>query len=173
MSTRLGLAFLDLGSSNSCSKIPVPPCRRGMSAGCAPSLALGVDCVACALRVAAPIRNKAPAQGVEGHFAGLTIAADHQQVLARRPVPPRRIIVDAAVAHVHAFNDRIAKRRAALDDSPAHDQSCGDWSLTNQIRRAFFGCALLGSERSVLVRRKVRFWSISEVHSRTVRCSPT
>jgi hypothetical protein len=29
--------------------------------------------------------------------------------------------VNAAVAHVHAIDDGIAKRSAALDDPPAHD----------------------------------------------------
>jgi len=48
------------------------------------------------------------------------IAADDQQLLARSGVPARRIIVQAAVAHVHAIDDGIAKRSAALDDPPTH-----------------------------------------------------
>jgi hypothetical protein len=35
-------------------------------------------------------------------------------------IPPRRIIVHTAVAHVHAIDDGIAKRPAALDDLPTH-----------------------------------------------------
>jgi hypothetical protein len=45
-------------------------------------LAFGVDRLAPAFRVLAPIGNEAPAQRVERHFAGLMIAPDHQQVLA-------------------------------------------------------------------------------------------
>src|SRR6266404_3883331 len=84
------------------------------------ALALGVDRLAAALRIIAPIRDQAPTQRVERYLAGLVIAADDQQVLAGRGVPARRIIVDAAVAHVHAIDDGIPKRSAALDDPPAH-----------------------------------------------------
>ena len=48
------------------------------------------------------------------------IAADDQQLLAGGRVPPRRIIVQAGVAHVHAIDDGIAKRSAALYDPPTH-----------------------------------------------------
>ena len=41
-------------------------------------------------------------------------------VLAGCSVPPGRIIVHAAVAHVHAIDDGITKRSAALDDPPTH-----------------------------------------------------
>jgi hypothetical protein len=83
-------------------------------------LALGVDWLAAALRIFAPIRDKAPTQRVERYLAGLVLAADDQQALARRGVPPWRIVVDAAVSHVHAIDDGIPKRLAALDDPPAH-----------------------------------------------------
>jgi hypothetical protein len=63
---------------------------------------------------------EAPAQGVERDLAGLMIAPDHQQVLARCAVPARRIVVDAAVAHIHAGDNAVAQRPAALDDPPAH-----------------------------------------------------
>ena len=48
------------------------------------------------------------------------IAPDDQKFLAGRAIPPGRIIVHAAVAHVHAIDDGIPKWPAALDDSPAH-----------------------------------------------------
>src|SRR5262249_11820717 len=84
------------------------------------ALALGVDRLAAALGITAPIRDQAPTQRIERDLAGLVIAADDQQVLARRAVPPRRIVVHAAVAHVHAIDDGIPKRSAALDDPPTH-----------------------------------------------------
>ena len=70
-------------------------------------LALGVDRLAAARRVLAPIWDQAPAQRVQRHLAGLVIAPDYQQLLAGRGVPARRIIVHAAVAHVHAIDDGI------------------------------------------------------------------
>src|SRR5260370_126451 len=51
------------------------------------ALALGVDRLAAALRIIAPIRDQAPTQRVERYLAGLVIAADDQQVLAGRGVP--------------------------------------------------------------------------------------
>src|SRR5689334_22678660 len=51
------------------------------------------------------------------------IAPDDQQVLARRSVPTRRIVVNSAVAHVHAINDGKIQRSTALDHSTAHDLS--------------------------------------------------
>ena len=38
-----------------------------------------------------------------------------------RTVPTRWAVVNAAVAHIQAIYDRIAYRRGALDDPPAHD----------------------------------------------------
>jgi hypothetical protein len=65
------------------------------------------------------------------------IAPDDQQVLARRAVPAGRIVVDAAVAHVHAIDDGIAYRRATLDNSPAHDGNMASETLeTSERRRA-------------------------------------
>src|SRR5262249_35032092 len=84
------------------------------------ALALGVDRLAAALRITAPIRNQTPPQRIERYLAGPVIAADDQQVLARRRVPPRRIVVHAAIDYVHAIDDGIAKRSAALDDPPTH-----------------------------------------------------
>jgi hypothetical protein len=64
------------------------------------------------------------------------LAADHQQVLARRAVPPGRIVVDAAIADVHPVYDRIAYRRAALDDPSAHHRNVVGGSATdNDLRR--------------------------------------
>ena len=85
-------------------------------------LAFSIDRPSPALRVLAPIRDKAPAQGLEGDLAGLMITPNHQQVLAWRGVPPRRIIVHAAVTHVHAVDNGITYGPTALDDSPAHDR---------------------------------------------------
>src|SRR5262249_48014003 len=82
------------------------------------ALPLGVDRLA--LGISAPVRNEPPAQRVERHLSCLAIAANDQQILARRAVPPRRIVVHAAVARVHAIDDGIAQRAAALDDPPTH-----------------------------------------------------
>ena len=59
---------------------------------------------------------EAPAERVERHFAGPAVAADDEQLLARRSVPSRRIAVDATVAHIQAVDDGVPKRAAALDD---------------------------------------------------------
>jgi hypothetical protein len=61
------------------------------------------------------------ASGIERDLPSLVIAPDNEQFLFRRGVPPGRIIVHATVAHVHAIDDGIPKRSAALDDPPAHD----------------------------------------------------
>jgi hypothetical protein len=50
------------------------------------------------------------------------IAPDDEELLAWRGIPPGRIIVDAAIAHVDAFDDAITYRTAALDNPPAHDR---------------------------------------------------
>src|SRR4051812_44617460 len=49
------------------------------------------------------------------------IAPDDQQVPARRSVPTRRIVVNSAVAHVHAINDGKIYRSTTLDHPTAHD----------------------------------------------------
>lgn len=85
------------------------------------SLIFGVDRLATTRRVLAPIRNEAPAQWVEGHLPGLMIPPDDQQFLAGRDIPPGRIVMNAAIAHVHAIHDSIPKWPAALDNSPAHE----------------------------------------------------
>ena len=41
------------------------------------------------------------------------IAPDDQEFLAGRSIPPRRIVVRAALAHVHAVDDGIPKRSAS------------------------------------------------------------
>ena len=84
-------------------------------------LALGVDGLAPALGVFAPIRNEPPAQRVEGDLSRLMIAPDHQEVLARRAVPAGWEIVAAAVARIEAFYDAIPQWSAALDYPPAHE----------------------------------------------------
>ena len=97
-------------------------------------LALGVDRLAPSFRVLAPVGDETPTQGIERYHAGLMIAPDHQQVLAGRGVPARRIIVNAAIARVQSVDDGETYRRAALDESPAHDRyvatgGSGDQSL--------------------------------------------
>src|SRR6266404_9693003 len=108
------------------------------------SLALGIDRLTATCRVFAPIRNEAPAQRVERHLAGLMIAADDEQFLAGRGVPPGRIIVHATVAHVHAIDDGIPKRSAALNDPPAHgsdivtrQRACQRRHLDRKSRREY------------------------------------
>ena len=76
-------------------------------------LAFGVDRLAPAFRVLAPIGNKTPAQGVERQFAGLMIAPDHQQLLAGRGIPPGRIIVYSAIERVHTIDNGNAGVRCS------------------------------------------------------------
>jgi hypothetical protein len=52
------------------------------------------------------------------------IAAVDQQFLARCRIPSGRIVVHAAVADVHAVNETIAERTAALAYSAAHAGEC-------------------------------------------------
>ena len=70
--------------------------------------ALGVDRLAAAFWVLAPIGNETPTQRVERHDASFMIASDHQQILAGSCVPPWRIVVHAAVAYVHAIENGVA-----------------------------------------------------------------
>ena len=48
------------------------------------------------------------------------LCAAHQKRLARRAVPVRRIVMDAAIAHVDAIDYAITYRTAALGDPAAH-----------------------------------------------------
>ena len=57
---------------------------------------------------------------VERHISHLVIAANDQQSLAGCAVPSRWIVVHAVIAHVHAIDDGIPQRSAALDDPPTH-----------------------------------------------------
>ena len=84
-------------------------------------LTLGVDRLARAFRIRAEVRDETPAQRVERDLAGLMIAPNHQQVFARRTVSPRRIVVHAAVTHIHAGDNAVTQWPAALDDPSAHD----------------------------------------------------
>jgi hypothetical protein len=59
------------------------------------------------VRVFAPVGDETPAERIERHCTSLMIAPDYQRVLARRAVPSWRIVVDAAVAHVHAFENGV------------------------------------------------------------------
>jgi hypothetical protein len=51
--------------------------------------------------------------------------------LARCCVPTRRIVVHAAVAHVHAVHHGVAKWPATLDYSPAHGLNVGSWDASS------------------------------------------
>ena len=90
-----------------------------MLAVCA-CLALGADRFPAAFSVGAEVGNEAPTQRIKRQLAHFVVAPDYQQLLARRAVPARRVVVEAAVAHVRALDNRVTKRRAALDDPPAH-----------------------------------------------------
>jgi hypothetical protein len=83
-------------------------------------LALGVDRFVATRRVIAPIGDEAPTERVERHISRLVIAANDQQFLAGCAVPSRWIVVQAVIAHVHAIDDGIPQRSAALDDPPTH-----------------------------------------------------
>jgi hypothetical protein len=119
----------------SCGSIPIQACHcvrdlsrwRVAERGQVPHrLALGVDRLPAAARISAPVRYQPPAQRIERHPAGPVIAAGDEQLLARRRVPPRRVVVHAAVARVHAVDDGVSKRSAALDDSPARGGGYSD-----------------------------------------------
>jgi hypothetical protein len=48
------------------------------------------------------------------------IAPDYQQVLARRGIPSGRVVVDAAIAHIHTLDNGVPYRSATLDHPPTH-----------------------------------------------------
>jgi hypothetical protein len=91
--------------------VRIPECRQIPY-----RLAFGID----RLTIVAPIRNQAPAQWIERYFTRPVITANNEQFLAWRCIPPGRIIVHTAVPHVHAIDDGISKRPAALDDPSTH-----------------------------------------------------
>src|SRR4051794_2976995 len=62
-------------------------------------LTLGVDRLPATLRIIAPIRDQTPPQRFERYLASLVIASDYEQLLARRGVPARRVVVHAAIAY--------------------------------------------------------------------------
>jgi len=82
------------------------------------SVVLGVGLAAS--RVLAPVRDEPPAERVKRDFAGPVLAADDQQVLARCGIPPRRVIVEAAIADVQPIDNGVTQWSAALNYSPAH-----------------------------------------------------
>jgi len=88
-------------------------------------LSLGIDRLASAGRVLAPIGNQPPPQWIERHLVGLMIAPDDEELLARRTVPARRVIAHPAVAHIHAVDKRVSKGPAALNDTSAHGSNIG------------------------------------------------
>jgi hypothetical protein len=84
-------------------------------------------------------------------LAGLVIAPDYKQALARGSIPPRRIVVGAAIAHIEAIHDSVAHRTAALNYSAAHRNIVKEWNrerpglacgladVTGFARRSFRG----------------------------------
>src|SRR6185312_13321113 len=64
-------------------------------------LALGVDRLAPAIGVLAPVGN----YGAERELPGVMIAPANQQLLAGRAVPARRVVVEAAAMHVQTLDD--------------------------------------------------------------------
>jgi hypothetical protein len=73
--------------------------------------ALGVDRLATAGWIVAPMRDQ-PRAGADRATPRRSCGCD----VARRRVPPRRIVVHAAIAQVHPVDD-VPKRPAALDHS--------------------------------------------------------
>ena len=61
-----------------------------------------------AFRVLAPVGNETPAQRVERALAGLMVAPDDKELLARCGIPAGWIIVDAVIMHVETLDDAIA-----------------------------------------------------------------
>jgi hypothetical protein len=68
-----------------------------------------------------PTQQIAPASRRHAPRIEETIRRDGMQLLARRCIPSRRIVVHAAVAHAHAIDEGITQRSAALNNSAAHD----------------------------------------------------
>jgi hypothetical protein len=71
-------------------------------------LAFGVDRLAPAFRILTPIGNEAPAEWVQRDLAGLVVAPDNKELLARCGIPAWWIVVDAVVAYVEALDDAVA-----------------------------------------------------------------
>ena len=73
---------------------------------------------------ASPPIAKLPEPRLIGYYAAMQRAPDDAQPMtaeqAATLIPARRVVVHAAVAHIQALDDREPKRRAALDDPPAH-----------------------------------------------------
>lgn len=69
--------------------------------------ALGVDRLAATAWVLEPARDQTPTQWIKRDLAGGVIEADHKQLLARRSVPARRVVVDTALPRVHPLDDGV------------------------------------------------------------------
>ncbi len=80
---------------------------------CVHGLTFGVDRLAFAFWVLAPVGSETPAQGIERDLASLMIALDHQEVLAGSSIPSWRVVGDAAVART-SMPSTIARRIGAL-----------------------------------------------------------
>ena len=73
-------------------------------------------------QILTPMRNQAPPQKIERTLAGLVVLADDQQFLARRAVPPPRIVRQAAVAHVESIDECVTERPRGLNDPTTHER---------------------------------------------------
>src|SRR5436305_10196199 len=65
-------------------------------------LGLGVDRLASALRIAAPVRDQSPFQEIQGSFARLRGLPDDEQFLARRGVVAVRHVREPAIPDIEA-----------------------------------------------------------------------
>ena len=82
----------------------VPECGKRRN-----RLGLGIDRLATALRVAAPVRDQPPFQEIQGPLGRPRVLPDDEQLLARRGVVAARHIREPAVPHVEPIDDREAK----------------------------------------------------------------
>ena len=86
----------------------------------ATGLCLGVNGVASALFILAPVWDQAPLDQVERALARLVVRPNDQQLLAWRSIVAGPDVAHAAIADVEAFDIGEAKRTRALDDAAAH-----------------------------------------------------
>ena len=98
---------------------------------------------------------------VAWYLAGVMIAPDHQQFLARHAVSPRWIAVNAAVAHVQAFDNGKAYRRAARRSSR---------SLVGTWGGAWVLILLMRHPQTMSARKRRRLWTaLMNVHQTAKR----
>ena len=93
-------------------------------------LAFSIDRLSPALWVLAPVRVKTPAQGLEGHLAGLMITPDHRQVPARRGVPTA-----ASGLSFWLGRRRLSPSRCATSRVGGVGRSCRSGSVPARLSR--------------------------------------